>query len=204
MITYQGIKDFFDVSVLTKDPEREDGSLYIGLFSWPDKTFGHGCFLTSPGTWSPSTDFSVGDLISHEVNSHSYVYECIEAGTSGDVPPDFRDELGYVVFDNSVIWECVGCIFEECGNQPNSNYSRIALIPSEWFLVDRLNSAVSYLFYIGFEINYEEPTIWGYFLSNLSTRSEGKLLMYEVFSDGPYSANNDVIVIRLNMPLLAP
>ena len=57
--------------------------------------------------WATATPYVKGDLRRRN-DSTEYLYECAVAGTSGGFYPSWADEVGSVVTDGTVKWECVG------------------------------------------------------------------------------------------------
>jgi hypothetical protein len=62
---------------------------------------------TTYTTWADTTAYSVGDLVLPTTPS-AQMYRCISAGTSHSVEPDWTTvtELGDIIADNSVDWQC--------------------------------------------------------------------------------------------------
>lgn len=63
--------------------------------------------------WESQKAYNIGDMIMPDGNSTGHYYECITAGTSGDVEPVFTQDSGATITDGTVVWKEKGSFWSE-------------------------------------------------------------------------------------------
>ena len=62
------------------------------------------------GSWTPSTNYIIGDIVQGVVDNRTYTYQCTKTGSSGTLIPNFINDYG-TFLDSTTAWEYVEQFF---------------------------------------------------------------------------------------------